>query len=184
MTATMAGWRTALDNLRKSLAIGRRASTEANPLSVPRPIGDFLTSHHVVGLAVIEGEVPWAASCFYAFDAAAMTLIVLTSTRTRHGQAMLTRPLISGTVAGQPSAIASIRGLQFQARATLLAGQERQDANHRFVRRHPSAAIMPSDVWAVTLDTVKYTENKIAFARKLYWSRPQGDQTTQQGSTP
>lgn len=184
MIGRVAGLLTAAGTLRQSLAFGRRRSTDATPVSVPRPIAGFLSGNHVVGLAVVDEGIPWSASCFYAFEAATMTLIVMTSTKTRHGGAMLTHPIVSGTIAGQPSAIASIRGLQFQARATLLVGQERQEASHRFIQRHPAAAIMPSDVWAIALDLVKYTENKLAFARKLYWSRPQGGQSIQQGSIP
>ena len=139
--------------------------------TVPRPIVDLFDSHHVVALAVTDEAGPWAASCFYAFDAAAMTLIVLTSTRTRHGRAMLATPRVSGSIAGQPKAITDIRGVQFEATAERLAGGRRAAALCHFARRHPQAAVVPTDVWALRLDGVKYTDNRIVFARKLHWSR-------------
>lgn len=145
--------------------------------AVPRPIVDLLDSHHVVALAVADEAGPWAASCFYAFDAGAMTLIVLTSTKTRHGRAMLATARLAGAVASQPEAIADIRGVQFEATAERLAGGRRAAALCRFARRHPPAAAMPTDIWALRLDSVKYTDNRIVFARKLHWAR-----ATEEGS--
>ena len=153
---------------------GVRQPTDA---TVPRPIVDLLDSHHVVALAVADDAGPWVASCFYAFDAAAMTLIVLTSTRTRHGRALLASPRLAGAVAGQPEAIADIRGVQFEATAERLAGGHRAAALCRFARRHPQAALLPTDIWALRLDSVKYTDNRIVFARKLHWAR-----ATEEGS--
>jgi uncharacterized protein YhbP (UPF0306 family) len=139
--------------------------------AVPRPIIDLLDSHHVVALAVADDVGPWVANCFYAFDAGAMALIVLTSTRTRHGRALLASRRLAGAVAGQPEAIADIRGVQFEATAERLAGGRRAAALCRFARRHPQAALLPTDIWALRLDSVKYTDNCIVFARKLHWAR-------------
>jgi len=152
-----------------------RAETDA----APGAIVDLLEGHHVATLAIADEAGPWAASCFYAFDAATMTLIVLTSTNTRHGRALLASPRLAGSVAGQPAAIADIRGVQFEATAKRLAGVRRAAALGRFARRHPQAAVVPTDVWALRLDSVKYTDNRIVFARKLHWSR-----ATEEGSAP
>ncbi len=149
----------------------------ADAATVPGPIVDLLASHHVVSLAVADESGPWAASCFYAFDAGAMTLIVLTSTKTRHGRAMQAAARVSGSIAGQPKAIADICGVQFEATAERLAGGHRAAALYRFARRHPQAAIVPTDIWALRLDSVKYTDNRIVFARKLHWAR-----ATEEGS--
>jgi len=183
MSGAAAGWRAALGVFRLSFAARRTLPLDVAPTSVPRPVIDVLDSHHVVSIATADEAGPWAASCFYAFDAAAMQLIVMTSATTRHGRAMLARRRVSGTVAGQPTAITDIRGLQFEATAALLEGTEQKKAMRRFVRRHPPAAVMPSDVWALKLEAIKYTDNRIVFARKLHWSRTADERREEGGAS-
>lgn len=33
---------------------------------------------------------------------------------------------------------------------------------------------MKSDAWALDLDTVKFTDNKLVFAQKTHWQREEG----------
>lgn len=141
-------------------------------MTVPTAILDHLRDHHVLGLCVVDAEGPWAASCFYAFDAAAMVLVVLTSATTRHGRSMAVAPEVAGTIAGQPERIVDIRGIQFRASAQMLEGEPRRAALDLYRARHPAARLMRSDVWALTLREVKYTDNKLVFGRKISWSRP------------
>lgn len=141
-------------------------------MTVPAAILDHLRDHHVLGLCVVDAEGPWAASCFYAVDPEAMVLVVLTSTTTRHGRRMAETPEVAGTIAGQPDRIIDIRGIQFRATARVLDGEARQAALDLYRARHPVARLMRSDVWALTLREVKYTDNKLVFGRKISWSRP------------
>ena len=139
---------------------------------LPDAIRRFLLRHHVVGLATCDerGE-PWAASCFYAFDPADSDLIVLTDPSTRHGRAMLARPQVAGTIAGQPGAIAKIQGIQFSAHATLLAGDAAEAAYAFYCRRHPVARLKRGAAWRLALQQVKFTDNALVPGNKTYWQR-------------
>lgn len=144
-------------------------------MPLPSAIADFLREQHVVGLAtLVEGE-PWAASCFYAFDETDVSLVLMSSVRTRHGIAMLEHPRVAGTVAGQPSAIAQIRGIQFLADAHLLAGEAADAARALYCRRHPIARLMDSGIWRLTLAEIKYTDNAKLFGSKTRWRRARTD---------
>jgi len=142
---------------------------------LPDKIQEFLVQNHVVSLAIKDDEGLWAASCFYALDTAQARLIVLTSQTTRHGQQMLIQPRLAGTVAQQPQHLREIRGLQFTAHAELLDGIPRQDALGIYTRRHPLAMLKRTDVWAIRLDGVKYTDNHYVFAQKMCWERPSAE---------
>ncbi|WP_416191802.1 pyridoxamine 5'-phosphate oxidase family protein [Neisseria sp. CCUG12390] len=141
--------------------------------TLPRNMVDFFRHNHVVSIATqsLAGEL-WSACCFYVFDEANVQLIVLTSQNTQHGSNMALQPQIAGTVSGQPHSISEIRGIQFQAQAKRLTDEsERNDAARLFYQAHPIARTMKSEIWALVLDKVKFTDNKLVFAQKTHWSR-------------
>lgn len=141
--------------------------------ALPHNIANFLNRNHVVSIATYSPESGlWSACCFYVFDEAHARLIVLTSRKTRHGYNMAAYPNISGTVSGQPNSITKINGIQFQARAVCLENEsERNAAANLFYQAHPIARAMKSDVWALELNFIKFTDNKLVFAQKTLWSR-------------
>lgn len=139
---------------------------------IPAQIIDFINRHHVVSLACYANSTLWSASCFYIFDAENDRLIILTKRTTCHGKLMQQNPNIAGTIAGQPEHLTEIEGLQFSATARCLSEKnERNRAFTRYSQRYPIAKFIPSDVWEVCFDEIKFTENRTAFAHKTYWKR-------------
>jgi uncharacterized protein YhbP (UPF0306 family) len=138
---------------------------------LPEPVAAFLGRHHVVGLAVADADGPWAASCFYVFDGADGSLVVLTDSDTRHGRAMAAGGPVAGTVAGQPERIVDIEGVQFTAHAERPAGEARAAALALYRHRHPAARLVEVTVWRLRLAAVKHTSNRLGFGRKTQWRR-------------
>lgn len=139
--------------------------------ALPEEIAACLNGHHVVSLAVRDGDGLWAASCFYAADLATASLVFLSASTTRHGAALIARSEVAGTIAGQPDTIAAIEGIQFTGRAERLAGAAREAGLALYLARHPAARLAVSDVWQLRLDTIKHTANRVAFGRKTHWRR-------------
>lgn len=140
--------------------------------AIPNNIAKFLADNHVVSIATSAEDRLWGACCFYVFDAEQARLIILTSRKTEHGSMMAAQPQIAGTIAGQPDSITKISGIQFRATAECLEDDEsRKVALSLYYKAHPVARAMKSDVWALNLDTVKFTDNKLVFAQKTHWSR-------------
>lgn len=141
-------------------------------LAFPHKIISFLTSHHVLSLAACHDNTVWSANCFYVFDEDNGRLIILSSCQSRHSQLILLNPYVSGTIAGQPSSIQDIRGIQFTAKAECLKdAQDAQQALQRYAAIHPMAKLIPSSVWSLMLETIKYTDNQLFFAKKTHWQR-------------
>lgn len=139
---------------------------------LPAPIAGFVAARHVLTLAVADAAGVWAASCFYAVDVGAADLVVLASAATRHGRAMLDRPQVAGGIAGQPTRLSDIEGVQFDAVAERLDGVAGMRARAFYTARHPMAGLAAADVWRLRLVLVKHTSNRLAFARKTLWRRP------------
>lgn len=140
----------------------------------PKLIEAFLRANHVVSIATVSNGIPWAASCYYAYDEKTKSLIVLTSDQTRHGAQMLENPHIAGTVSGQPQAILEVKGAQFSGLAVLLHGAESDAAREIYCARHPAARMMKSQIWRVHLEMIKYTDNACFPDHKLLWHKDVG----------
>lgn len=138
---------------------------------IPSVIARFIRENHVLSLATILDERPWAASCFYAFDEERARLIVLTEPSTRHGLAMHANQEVAGTIAGQPQVITDIQGIQFRAHASLLSNGAATDARQLYCERHPAARLKPAPVWQLLLAELKFTDNSLVFGRKTLWQR-------------
>lgn len=131
----------------------------------------FLTRQHVVTLAVGQGEALWCADCFYALDAPTMTLYLLTSPTSHHGQLMSVNPRVAGTVAYQTRSVAKIQGIQFHGRIACLDGEAATAAYATYYRRFPLARARPSPVWGLCLMRVKMIDNTCGFGHKRHWAR-------------
>jgi uncharacterized protein len=138
---------------------------------VPAPMLAYLGRNHVLSLATLFKGRPWSASCFYVFDAASVSLILLSSLSTRHGEAMQSEPAVAGSISDQQRSIAKIEGIQFSGFARLLEGVEEERARALYYEAHPVARIMRSSIWRIELSELKYTNNSVVFGRKLHWSR-------------
>ena len=139
---------------------------------VPQNMAQFFSENHVVSIATSSPQGLWSACCFYVFDAENAQLIVFTARTTQHGANMAAQPNVAGTIAGQPHSIAKISGIQFTAQAVLLNDDATASrAKALFYKAPPSARAMNSDVWALRLATVKFTDNKLVFAKKTLWQR-------------
>lgn len=136
---------------------------------LPEHICTFIQKNHVVSLACQAEQQIWCASCFYTFDITNNRLIILTNRNTLHGSLMQKQPIIAGSIAGQPTSIVDIEGIQFQAYVKILEKNDAERALALYYQQHPYAQKMKSDVWEISFKRVKYTSNKVHFAEKDEW---------------
>ncbi len=142
--------------------------------AVPAAIRDFLAEHQVLSLALCQGEQPWAASAFFAYEDHGQRLLLLSSHDTQHGRCLATNPLVAGTIAGQFTEIAQIRGLQFAGSCRVLQGDEADAALATYYQRFPQARGMLAPVWEIRPTQLKLTDNRLGFGTKILWNRHQG----------
>lgn len=167
-------------------------------LSTFRPldsrISRFLKKHHVLTLATAAENTPWVAHGFYAFLEKEACLVFTTDPDTRHGQEMLANPRVSCGVAWETRRIGQIRGVQIAgsaARVEKPKGRKVEKSNslgptdlstfqpfdlstvarRAYLRRFPYAAAMKLDLWVLVMESVKYTDNRMGFGKKLVWER-------------
>lgn len=131
-----------------------------------KDIVKFITKHHVAALSMQDGEGTWSSNCFYAFAPADHMLVFLSHGDTLHAQLLLRNPRISGAISEQTKSVLKIQGIQFKGTAELTDSKTlRQLYNKRF----PFASVVDATLWAVRLNTVKFTSNIVKFGKKLHW---------------
>ena len=134
-------------------------------------IVSYIKANNILTVCTVHEQIPWAASCFYAFDKESMEFFFLTSLETRHGAEMNNNNRVAGTVSSQQANVAKIKGLQFSGTAQLLSGETEKKGRTLYYKRFPYARIHAAPLWSIRIDAMKYTDNSFGFGTKLFWER-------------
>ena len=136
---------------------------------VDEPIRRFLSRHHVLTLATVDGGGnPWCSHAFYAFDSDRGLLIFSSNGDTAHAANMESDSRVSVSVVLETRIVGRVQGCQIRG----TAARGGTDDKKRYFKRFPYAAAMPdAEIWVVTMDSIKYTDNTLGFGKKLLWQR-------------
>ena len=133
-------------------------------------IVDFLQKHHVLTLATCINDTPWCASVFYVYLSAENLLVFTSDYHTRHVQEAKQNERVAGTVALETKQVGLIRGVQFQGRIFEPAEELQGKAKRAYLARFPYAILKPAPFWIIELHSIKFTDNRLGFGKKLYWT--------------
>jgi uncharacterized protein YhbP (UPF0306 family) len=143
-------------------------------MALPEPrIVDFIGEHHILTLAVARENVPYCATCFYAYLPAQNQFIFTSGHETRHIRDVLEggNPNVAGTIALETKIVGKIRGIQFTGLMQELEGDELKKARSAYLKRFPIARLMPDlNLWILSPDFIKMTDNRFGFGKKLIWT--------------
>jgi len=132
---------------------------------------DFIRSHHVMALAVTDGEEPWSAPVFYSFDPVTLNFYFLTFEETRHAATAFANPQVSASIFDQQRSIPDVRGLQLSGLAEWVVGEEALVARAAYDEFFPEARGMAAPLWRIEPFYFKLTDNRLGFGAKIEWSR-------------
>ena len=103
--------------------------------TLPQPVADYLTGHHVMTLATQGADGPWAAAVFYASDGC--SLIFLSSPSSRHCRNLALDPRCAATIQEDHRDWRQIKGIQLEGRVAELQGEEATRARHLYGEKFP-----------------------------------------------
>ncbi len=134
----------------------------------------FIAEHHVLTLAVAKGNVPWCATCYYAYLEELNRFVIASDPETRHMREALEAgaPRVAWAIALETKAVGKIRGLQGAGALVPLKGAALAKAKAAYLDRFPVARLMPRlHLWGLDADLLKLTDNRLGFGTKLLWQR-------------
>ncbi len=130
----------------------------------------FIKKHHVLNLSTFsEGEL-WSCSCFYAFDQENMQFVITSDLNTKHAQQAIKNPTVSGTIVLETKMIGKIQGIQFLGKMLKLDDEKEVNARKIYLKKFPFAVFLKTSLWAIPLNHIKFTDNRLGFGKKIFWN--------------
>jgi len=136
---------------------------------IDKRIADFIKKHHVLTVATSVDHKPWCANCFYVFIEEEEVLVFTSDGETRHGSDFVKNPNIAGTIVLETSVIGKIQGVQFEGEVFEPVGSLASTAKKHYLKKFPFAVFMDTHLWIVKLTSIKMTDNRLGFGKKLLW---------------
>ncbi len=134
-------------------------------------IYSFIEEHHVLSLATSHKGQAYMANCFYIFNKENNEFIFTSSIETRHGKEMLNNPKIAASIVLETKTIGKIQGLQITGIASILEGDDQKKAKRQYLSKYPYAILKTETMWAISVNFLKLTDNRLGFGKKIIWKR-------------
>ncbi len=143
-------------------------------MEIDKLIERFIAKHHVLTIATLSEEgTPRTANLFYAYIKGEGRFVFTTSLTTAHGGDMNRNNRVGANIVLESKVVGRLEGLQIEGRATLAKGEELKEARSAYIKRFPFAIVADLELWVLTADFFKLTDNKLGFGKKIIWQREQ-----------
>ena len=136
-------------------------------MQIDQKIIHFLNEHHLLTLATCQNNKPYCCNLFYAYDQVRNQLIFSTETRTKHAQDFIRNTNVAGSIALETKEVSKIQGVQLIGTIKELEGECLKIAKEQYLKAFPYAENMDIHLWAMPLNFIKMTHNKLGFGKKL-----------------
>jgi len=131
----------------------------------------FLRRHHVLTLATCLNNRPWCCQCFYAYVERLGGLVFTSDTATRHIAEAMKHPFVAGSIVLETGIVGKIQGIQLEGILVEADGELLKEIKTTYLKRFPFALLMDTKLWFLEIHTMKMTDNRLGFGKKLYWRR-------------
>jgi uncharacterized protein YhbP (UPF0306 family) len=136
--------------------------------AVPDKIIRFILEHHVLTLATCSVSSPQCANLFYAYVEEENAFIAASDETTEHMTNALGNPQIAGSIVLETKTVGKIQGLQFKG---LIEPADDDAAAAAYFKAFPYARAMNPTLWRIVPLSMKLTDNRLGFGKKLVWQR-------------
>lgn len=132
---------------------------------------DFIKEHHVLTLATSVENIPWCANCFYTYLEDENCFVFTSDDETRHAIHALSNSKVAGSVVLETSTVGKIQGIQFCGTMERPSEELQKKAKKAYLKEFPFALLMKTSLWALKLNYIKMTDNRLGFGKKLIWEK-------------
>lgn len=136
---------------------------------LPDQIAEFLDQNRVATVCYTdENNSPQCFAAFFALVKEEPTLIFKSSNGTEHEDMTRMASLVAGTVLPEKLDLLKIKGIQFTG-YTITELQIGPGLLNAYYNKYPFARVKSGYVWAVRLESIKFTDNTLVFGHKTHW---------------
>lgn len=130
---------------------------------IEEKISNFIKEHHVLTLATCKDNIPYCASCFYAFSKEDFRFIIASDEATRHAKEAICNENVAGNITLETKEIGKIQGLQFIAFMKRATMKEKA----LYLKTFPYAIALNPTLWSLHVKYIKFTDNTLGFGKKI-----------------
>lgn len=135
----------------------------------------FLKAQTAFTIATCVNDVPYCASCYYAYSNDHNLLVFKSSINTLHIQNGIRNNRVAGSILPDKLITGKVQGLQFEGTFCQPSGELYNEAKMAYYKKYPFALAIPGDLWAVSLNSLKFTDNTLGFGKKIRWEKSSAD---------
>ena len=140
-------------------------------MQIDQQIIHFLNEHHLLTLATSQNNKPYCCNLFYVYDKVSNQLIFSTEIKTKHAQDFITNTNVAGSIALETKEVSQIQGVQLLGTIQELKGERLKIAKEEYIKAFAYAESVELYLWAMPLNFIKMTHNKLGFGKKLIWKK-------------
>ncbi len=140
-------------------------------IEIPRRIVKFIKKHHVFTLATTQNGQPWCSQCFYAYYPGKKALVFTSDLDTRHIREINENDKVAASIVLETKFIGKIRGVQIEGDVLLPDIDNMKKAKRLYLYKFPFALLKDTKIWLLSINTIKMTDNRLGFGKKLRWNR-------------
>lgn len=144
--------------------------SRSNMEKLPDPIAAFLDQNRVATVCYTdEQKAPQCFTCFFAFSSDVPVMIFKSSYGTGHEGMSRLASEVAGSVLPEKLDLLKIKGIQFKG-YTISESLIDPKLVNLYYDKYPFARVKSGYIWAISLESIKFTDNTLIFGRKTLWS--------------
>src|ERR1035437_8914452 len=124
---------------------------EIESAQIDKKISAFILAQTALTIATSVDNVPYCATCFYAYIEKENLLIFKSETETKHISDAVSNNQVAGSILVDKTEIGKIKGIQFNGIFLTPKDAQLKDAQKAYYFKYPYAAAMKGDLWAIEL---------------------------------
>ncbi len=136
-----------------------------------KKIQSFMESQKNLTFCTVSDNVPYCASCFYAYMSENNFIVFKSDKKTKHIVNALVNDNVAGTITPDIDKTGTIKGIQFTGKFNSPEGDFLEQAKKIYYGKFPFGRVVPGDLWIIELLSIKMTDNTLGFGKKLAWEK-------------
>lgn len=136
-----------------------------------KKIQSFIESQKNLTFCTAADNIPYCASCFYAYEREDNFIVFKSDKKSKHIVNALINDKVAGTIIPDVDKTGTIKGIQFIGKFIVPESVLLEQAKKKYYGKFPFAMVVPGELWAIELLSVKMTDNTLGFGKKLTWEK-------------
>jgi uncharacterized protein len=136
---------------------------------IDKHIARFLAEQTVMTIATCDNGIPHCAMCFYVFVEEAHILVFKSKPTTTHVMMALRNSNVAGSILPDKLNPGKTSGIQFNGIFNSAEGELHAIASKHYYKKYPFAAVVPGELWAISLANIVFTDATLGIGKKRNW---------------